>query len=319
MKCGTDIQARWRNTMKPISRREFLLSSSGFVVGASVAFVGSRYWLLNYTEPGKEYVLRQKQGRLRRALVSKEGKTIPVSFQSSVTKLTQEGVIDLKKWNTLYSTRSQKVPDQIKKALSSYSQDPIRFNTVSAPFLLNILWALGISNQTKFNDRSPLQGKSLPRYASTGGWVLGNNKDGATYFNQVANVPLNAKQERLVLEVAKNIYRPCCNNSTFFQDCNHGSAMLGLLELGASQGQEEEDLYAIALTANTYWFPETYLQMALYFEEIEGKSHNALPSRKLLSRELSSASGFKSNILRKLAQRNLLPGAKGGVSKGCSV
>jgi hypothetical protein len=297
MKCGTDIQARWRNTMKPISRREFLLSSSGFVVGASVAFVGSRYWLLNYTEPGKEYVLRQKQGRLRRALVSKEGKTIPVSFQSSVTKLTQEGVIDLKKWNTLYSTRSQKVPDQIKKALSSYSQDPIRFNTVSAPFLLN----------------------SLPRYASTGGWVLGNNKDGATYFNQVANVPLNAKQERLVLEVAKNIYRPCCNNSTFFQDCNHGSAMLGLLELGASQGQEEEDLYAIALTANTYWFPETYLQMALYFEEIEGKSHNALPSRKLLSRELSSASGFKSNILRKLAQRNLLPGAKGGVSKGCSV
>lgn len=305
--------------MRKISRRDFLLSSSSFVIGASVAFAGSRYWLFHYTEPGKQSLLRQKQEELRRQILTKEGRTIPLSFQSSVKKLAEEGVIDLKKWNMLYSRRGLEVPDRIEKAFFSYSQEPIKFNAVSAPFLLNILWALGISNKTKFNEQSPLQGKKMARFASTGGWILGKNKNGGTYFNQVANISLNGEQERLVFETARNIYRPCCNNSTFFQDCNHGSAMLGLLELGASQGKGEEDLYVSALTANIYWFPETYLKMGLYFEEIEGKSLKDIPSQRLLSREFSSAYGFKNNVLRKLAERNLLPGTKGGLSRGCSV
>ena len=95
--------------------------------------------------------------------------------------------------------------------------------------------------------------------------------------NKVANINLNETQERLVLKLAKSIFRPCCNNSTFFQDCNHGSAMLGLLELGASQGRSEEELYAIALNANSYWYAEKYSRIGLYFEEIEGEELKRYP------------------------------------------
>lgn len=38
-----------------------------------------------------------------------------------------------------------------------------------------------------------------------------------------------------VEEVAAAVYRPCCNNHTPFPGCNHGMAMLGLLELMAPQ------------------------------------------------------------------------------------
>lgn len=38
-----------------------------------------------------------------------------------------------------------------------------------------------------------------------------------------------------VEEVAAAVYRPCCNSHTPFPGCNHGMAMLGLLELMAPQ------------------------------------------------------------------------------------
>jgi hypothetical protein len=51
-------------------------------------------------------------------------------------------------------------------------------------------------------------------------------------------IPLTAEQQALVEEVAAEIYRPCCNNSTLFPDCNHGMAMLGFLELLACGPKE---------------------------------------------------------------------------------
>ncbi|RMF88074.1 MAG: hypothetical protein D6736_11450 [Nitrospinota bacterium] len=301
-----------------IRRRDFLLSSSSFVIGASLAVVGSRYWLLHYTEPGKQYVLQKKQAALEKELLPTEGKTIPVSLQGAVKTLVEAGVIDLKKWNRLYAKRGREIPAWIKKSFFMPSQEPLHFDTVSAPILLNILWALGLSNKTTFNHQSPLQGKDLPNFASTGGWTLGKEENGAAYFNQVSNIVLDKKQEQLVRNLAENIYRPCCNNSTFFQDCNHGSAMLGLLELGASQGKSAAELYAIALVANTYWFPDVYVKMGLYFTEIEGKSFRDIPPTQVLSREFSSASGFRSTILRRLAEHRLLP-RSGRRLQGCSV
>src|SRR5487761_342568 len=45
-------------------------------------------------------------------------------------------------------------------------------------------------------------------------------------------------EQAMVLDLATHTFRPCCDNSTFFQDCNHGSALLGLLELAASIDSE---------------------------------------------------------------------------------
>ena len=305
---------------RPFSRRDFLVSLSSFVAGASIGFVGSRYWLFNYTEPGKQYLLQRKEEDLARRLMPPEGKAVSIVFKDALKKLVEAGVIDLEKWNTLYSKRRMEAPDWIATALLSHSEHPIHFDEISAPFLLNLLWALGISNKTRFNERSPLRGKRLPNFASTGGWKLGREQNGAAYFNQVSNVLLNEEQEQLVFEMAKGIYRPCCNNSTFFQDCNHGSAMLGLLELGASQGKREAELYSIALTANTYWFPESYVAIAHYFEDIEvNRRLKDVPPRELLSSLFSSARGFKINVLSNL-ERKILPGSKRRGSSGrCSA
>ena len=43
-------------------------------------------------------------------------------------------------------------------------------------------------------------------------------------------------------KIAKGIYRPCCNNSTYFPDCNHGMAMLGLLVPSLTRGHRGRDV-----------------------------------------------------------------------------
>jgi len=305
--------------MARLNRRDFFFGASGLAVGAFATHFASRYWLFNYTLAGKQYVLQQKQERLTRQLIPEEGKTIRVALNAAGKTLVDHGVIDIAKWNAIYSKRKIEMPKWIEKSFFSESREPIHLDPVSAPFLLNILWALGISNKTKFNEQSPLQGKRLGRFASTGGWLLGKEKAGTAYFNKVVNVQLDDAQDKLVHKMAKSIYRPCCNNSTFFQDCNHGSAMLGLLQLGASQGRSEIELYSIALTANSYWFPRQYSNVALYFEEIEGRSMDEVSPRKVLSLDYSSASGFKGNVTRKLAEKDLLPRSRRGRAQGCSV
>ena len=88
------------------------------------------------------------------------------------------------------------------------------------------------------------------KFASTGGWSLskGNAMD---HYSRHNFVVLTQAQAELVERVSKNIYRPCCNNSTYFPDCNHGMAMLGLLELMASQNISEGQMYKIALSVNS--------------------------------------------------------------------
>jgi hypothetical protein len=68
-------------------------------------------------------------------------------------------------------------------------------------------------------------------------------------------VVLNEERQGLVERMAKKVFRPCCRNSTYFPDCNHGMAMLGLLEILAAQGATEDDLHAVAEKANGLWFP----------------------------------------------------------------
>ena len=86
------------------------------------------------------------------------------------------------------------------------------------------------------------------------------------HYSKHQFITLTDKQQKLVEEVSKNIYRPCCNNSTYFPDCNHGMAMLGLLELMASQNINEREMYKNALKVNSYWFPTTYLTIAKYLD-----------------------------------------------------
>ena len=103
------------------------------------------------------------------------------------------------------------------------------------------------------------------------------------HYSKHEFISLTPEQQQLVEQVSWNIYRPCCGNPTYFPDCNHGMAMLGLLELMASQGVNEEDMYKAALAVNSYWFPETYINLAKYFES-QGTPWKKLTPKKFWAR-----------------------------------
>lgn len=79
------------------------------------------------------------------------------------------------------------------------------------------------------------------KFASTGGWTLAA-KPMTKLYATLDLIPLTVEQQKMVEEVAAAVYRPCCNNSPLFPDCNHRMAMLGLLELMAFQGATTDQM-----------------------------------------------------------------------------
>lgn len=246
----------------------------------------------------------------------------PQGFQSkiylgdSIAKLVRNGVIDRQKLEAIYQNRNG-IPPALKSILSHPSAQPILLTRENANIYVNLLWPLGLSNYMSTNEESPIKGKSLFNFASTGGWNLGKEENGGAYFNKFKIVELTPPQEALVTKIAQNTYRPCCNNSTFFQDCNHGSALLGLLELGASQGLTEDELWREALVFNSFWFPDTYIKTALYFKAAKNIDWEDVDPKMVMGKDFSSISGWSTNVEENLKALGLLPQVQGG--GGCGV
>jgi hypothetical protein len=194
------------------------------------------------------------------------------------------------------------VPVEVVQALDWPSPEPIHLTAANAGHLLNLLWPVGLANRMAANADSPIRGPMLARFASTSGWTLGRAANGADYFDRFPIVPLSPAQEDLVVEVAGSTWRPCCDNSTFFQDCNHGSALLGLLQLGAAQGLGKAELYAEALAFNAFWFPDAYRETALYLRLVEGIAWADVDPARVMGYELSALGPWTSNVHRTLAR-----------------
>lgn len=198
-------------------------------------------------------------------LFPEKGFEVPVKLGDSVLKLVEADVIDIEKFKSLYEQRGG-ISEEDLAVLTKPSDKNLTINSKNANFLLNILWALGLANKNPILDSGPMIRKDLPNFASTGGWTLGKESNGATYFSKFEIIKLTSDQQKIAEYVAKNTYRPCCGNSTAFPDCNHGAALLGLIELAASQGLSQKEIFDIALKFNSYWFPQNYLETALYFK-----------------------------------------------------
>jgi len=207
----------------------------------------------------------------------------------------------------LYKERGG-IPPELKQLLTQGSDTPLLITRENADWLVNVLWPLGLANKMAINKRSPIAGKDVGNYASTGGWQLGKAKDGGRYFNRHELVSLTREQQRRVWRIATSTYRPCCDNSTFFQDCNHGSAALAVIQLGVAQGLSDEEIYRTLLAFNSFWFGSSYLETALYLNVVEGKNWSDLDPRVLLSKRYSTASGWERNVhLRASKVPGLLP------------
>lgn len=246
-----------------------------------------------------------------------------IKLGESIVKLVQHGVIDTSKFENLYANRGG-LPQELKKVLTARSNEPIRLTRQNASFYVNLLWPVGLANymssntQSPINKLTPVKGQSLHDFASTSGWNLGKEPEGGAYFNKLRIVELTPQQEALVVRIAKSSYWPCCDNSTFFQDCNHGSALLGLLQLGASQGLSEDELYREALAFNSFWFPRNYIYNALYMKAVKGQDWGKVDAKALMGSGFSSASG-SARIQAEVAKiPNLIP-KQNSEGESCSV
>ena len=251
------------------------------------------------------------------AVLPQQGFQSRIRLGGSVVALVEHGVIDRQKFAAVYKDRGG-LPAELQEALSARSEKPILLTRQNAHYYVNLLWPLGLANTMVANEKSPIAGKSLFAYASTGGWNLGREQNGGAYFNKFRIVRLTPQQEALVVKIAQSTYRPCCNNSTFFQDCNHGSALLGLLQLGASQGLSEDELYREALAFNSFWFPRNYIHNALYMKAVKGEDWATVDAKALMGSAFSSASG-SARIQAEVAKiPNLIP-KQNGEGERCSV
>ncbi|MEK7646784.1 MAG: hypothetical protein AAB378_00210 [Patescibacteria group bacterium] len=221
-----------------------------------------------------------------------DGFVLPVRLGDIGIKMVSVGVIDEEKITSLYAERGG-FKEEYANFLKNNGEENIKITPENAGFLLNLFWALGLGNKNSILDNGPM---SDPKYggagnfASTGGWTLATG-NAMNHYSRHPFVMLTPEQQQLVEKISKNIYRPCCNNPVFFPDCNHGMAMLGLLELMASQGASEETMYKVALQVNAYWFPDTYLTIAQYLQSQNVAWQNADP-QEILGANFSSATGY---------------------------
>lgn len=229
---------------------------------------------------------------LMQQVAPEKGYEVKINWGDIGKKLVASGAIDLDKYQKNYSDEQD---EELLSYLTETKNKGITIDRQNAYFWVNTLWALGLTQRsdvltsgimgTEYKDK-------IGNFASTGGWTLGA-KDATDLYASAEIIKLTPEQQALVSKVSKNIYRPCCGNPTSFPDCNHGMAILGLLEIMTSKGFSEEEMYEASLAFNSYWFSQTYVDLAYYFQTKEGLSWDEVDPKKALSAEFSSSLGYQ--------------------------
>jgi hypothetical protein len=203
--------------------------------------------------------------------------------------------------------------------LTKASDKEIIFDRENAYFLLNFFWALGLANENPILTDGPIVEYSegqVERFASTGGWTIAVKPITDVYASSQI-LSLSPAQQKRVDEVAKGVYRPCCNNPTHFPDCNHGMAMLGMLELLASQDASVEEMFTAAKYANAYWYPQQTLELSTFYKSTQGLDFSQIDSREIVGPNFSSGSGFQT-VHQWLTENGVLEGSSSG-GNSCGV
>ena len=229
---------------------------------------------------------------LAEKVVPEAGYTVRLKWGETGKKLVESGAIDLAKYQKNYS---DKAGAELMSYLTEDKAEGITINRENAYFWVNTLWALGLAQKSKVLDEGIMGTEykaELGNFASTAGWTLGAKK-GVRLYSSAEIIALSDGEQEMVDKIAQVIYRPCCGNPTSFPDCNHGMAILGLIELMVAQGFGEEEIYQAALAFNSYWFTQTYMDLAYYFETRENVAWSQVDPKRVLAAEFSSASGYQ--------------------------
>jgi hypothetical protein len=247
---------------------------------------------------------------IQEAVAPTEGFTLPISWGDLGPRLIEEGVIDKQKF-----AQAVNLTAEMERILEDGGDIPVTIDAENSHFVVNLLWATGLAQKSYVYDEGPF-GKEYKdqqgNFASTGGWTLAKT-DATQYLNKFDLIPLTHEEHQRVSDIAKNVYRPCCDNSTWFPDCNHGMAALAAIEMMVSMGLSDEEIYKNILKLNSFWFPDSYLKVAIYFDR-QGTTWDKVDAKKVLGREYSSATGA-SDVAKKVGP---LPGQSTG-GGGCGA
>ena len=250
--------------------------------------------------------------KIQAKVLPQKGYKVKIKWSDLGKKMIEDGVIDEQKLAKAVFGKDE-IPQAFKKYLDGSKQKEIIVDQTTAQFWVDLFWGLGLANKNPILESGPMaEGGNTANYASTGGWTLGK-QDVMNYYSKFSYVQLSAEQQKIVQEIADNVYRPCCGNPTSFPDCNHGMAALAVIELLVSQGKSKKDIYKDLLTLNSYWFPQTYLDIAYHFEKA-GRDYAKTPAEQILSKTFSSAMGY-SAIKREIGEI-AWPALKGAGSCG---
>ncbi|MEK7611146.1 MAG: hypothetical protein AAB486_02080 [Patescibacteria group bacterium] len=250
---------------------------------------------------------------LEKKVLPSEGAELPVTWGDLGRRLVESGVIDQTAFEGTYNERGGMSPE-MKNLLTGSNNGKLKITAENSGFILNLLWALGLGNKNEILEKGEMndpQYGGAGNFASTGGWSLAKGK-AMDHYSKYSFIKLTSAQQQLVDKTSRGIYRPCCGNSTHFPDCNHGMAMLGLLELMASQGIGETEMYKYALKVNAYWFPDTYLTIAKYLQA-QGTTWEKASPQEILGNNYSSGSGYQRIV------KQTSPVQPQGGTPGCGV
>ena len=244
---------------------------------------------------------------------------LPVAYGQLGPELIKAGAFDLAGFVEVFDRSGHPLNGGQMAVLKDGSDALITIDNNNAHFLLNFFWAVGLANRNPILLEGPIQeqsGGQIEKFASTGGWILATRPI-TEVFASLPLITLTAVQQQRLEEVASAVYRPCCGNDTAFPDCNHGMAMLGLLELMAAQNATVDEMFEAAKYVNAFWFPQQSAEVAMYFNATQNLEFAAVEPREIVGRAMFSASGFAS-VHQWLANKGRL-GQPAGGGNSCGV
>lgn len=281
-------QPALRRERKVIYRRALLILI-GFMVGSVAGYL---FGIRTHSQTSNP---RTSLEVLLEQVNPPEGYVLPARYGNIGPQLVNFGAINDDKFVDLYQSSGQPLTSEQIDLLSQERNSPIIITRENAAFLLNLFWALGLANENPILTEGMMMRQglgSVVKFASTGGWTLGTLPVDEIYAG-IQIVHLTDDQQRLLENVSAQVFRPCCNNPVSFPDCNHGMAMLGMLELMISQGATEDELFEAAKYVNAFWFLPQNFELAAYLEVKENVNFSQAAPQMVVDKSLSSASGFQ--------------------------
>ncbi len=189
-----------------------------------------------------------------------EGFTLKATWGDAVSNMVEAGVLDPARLETILKQGYKQDMKPEWNAILKGEDAELSIDSENSVFMMYVLWTLA-----KHNNVSLIHESAFAQ--SFEGYDIGVGRAG---YGDTLIINLTEEQLALARSIAQNSYRPCCGQSAANPDCSHGFAALGLIELMISQGFTENEIYGAFVKVNSFWFPSTYIQDAMYFKEAEG-------------------------------------------------